>query len=161
MVTVLQIAFQRWGLLIRVEKTKSMTLHVPMPGEEPHTLLDLSSDNQRIEHVNKMKDLRVMVSSGGRPKVEITRRIGQAVTAFDCLEKRGLWKGNAISRRANVKIYKATVLIILNMGGRHLALGLGLMLAYFGHVIGRQFLCWRQWVSRQTFGVRSNIRIDH
>ena len=76
MVTVLQIAFQRWGLLIRVEKTKSMTLHVPMPGEEPHTLLDLSSDNQRIEHVNKMKDLRVMVSSC-RPKGEITRRIGQ------------------------------------------------------------------------------------
>ena len=113
MVTALHLAFQRWGLLISVGKTKSMTVYVPRPGEEPPPTPIIYIGDQRIEHVNKFKYLGQIISSDGKLKGEISRRIGQAYAAFRSLEKKGIWKDKLISRRTKLTIYKVTVLTIL------------------------------------------------
>jgi hypothetical protein len=113
MVTALHLAFQRWGLLISIGKTKSMTVYVPRPGEELPPPLVIYIGNQRIEHVNKFKYLGQIISSDGKLKGEISRRIGQAYTAFRNLEKQGIWKDKTISRRVKLTIYKVTALSIL------------------------------------------------
>jgi hypothetical protein len=105
MVTALHLAFQRWGLLISVGKTKSMTIYVPRLGEEPPPKPIIYVGDQRIEHVNKFKYLGQIISSDGKLKGEISRRIGQAYAAFRSLEKRGIWKEKLISRRTKLTIY--------------------------------------------------------
>jgi hypothetical protein len=113
MVTALHLAFQRWGLFISVGKTKSMTIYVPRPGEEPPPKPIIYIGDQRIEYVNKFKYLGQVISSDGKLQGEISRRIGQAYAAFRSLEKRGIWKDKTISRRTKLTIYKVTVLTIL------------------------------------------------
>jgi hypothetical protein len=113
MVTALHLAFQRWGLLISVGKTKSMTVYVPRPGEEPPPKPIIYIGDQRIEHVDKFKYLGQIISSDGKLKGEISRRIGQAYAAFRSLERRGIWKDKTISRRTKITIYRVTVLTIL------------------------------------------------
>jgi hypothetical protein len=63
--------------------------------------------------VNKFKYLGQIISSDGKLKGEISRRIGQAYAAFRSLERRGIWKDKTISRRTKITIYKVTVLTIL------------------------------------------------
>jgi hypothetical protein len=55
MVTALDLAFRRWGLLRSVGKTKTMTVHVPMPGEGPVAVPEIFIDNQRVEHVQQLE----------------------------------------------------------------------------------------------------------
>ncbi len=45
MVTALDLAFRRWGLLISVGKTKTMTVHVPVPGQGPVVVPEIFIDN--------------------------------------------------------------------------------------------------------------------
>jgi hypothetical protein len=45
MVTALDLAFRRWGLLISVAKTKTMTVHVPMPRQGPVPVPEIFIDN--------------------------------------------------------------------------------------------------------------------
>jgi hypothetical protein len=90
-----------------------MTVYVPRPGEEPPPKPIIYVGDQRIEHVNKFKYLGQIISSDGKLKGEISRRIGQGYAAFRSLEKRGIWKDKLISRRTKLTIYKVTVLTIL------------------------------------------------
>ena len=113
MVTALHLAFQRWGLLISVGKTKSMTVYVPRPGEEPPPKPIIYVGGHRVEHVHKFKYLGQILSSDGKLKGEISRRTGQAYAAFRSLERKGIWKDKLISRRTKLTIYKVTVLTIL------------------------------------------------
>jgi hypothetical protein len=78
MVTAIDAAFQRWGLMISVGKTKAMRIHGPLPGEERAPLPVVFVGDQRIETVRKFKYLGQIVSEDGQMKDEITRRIGLA-----------------------------------------------------------------------------------
>jgi hypothetical protein len=51
MVTALDLASRQWRLLISVAKTKTLTVHVPMPGMAPVAVPENFIDNQRVEHV--------------------------------------------------------------------------------------------------------------
>jgi hypothetical protein len=57
MVTALGLAFRRWGLLLSVAKTTTMTVHVPMPGQGLVAVPEVFTDNQHVEHVQKLKYL--------------------------------------------------------------------------------------------------------
>jgi glutaredoxin len=65
MVTALDSAFRRWGLLISVAKPKMLTVHVPMPGEEPVTVPVIFIGTQRIGHVDKFMYLGQVIASDG------------------------------------------------------------------------------------------------
>jgi hypothetical protein len=49
-ITALDLAFRRWGLLLSVGKTKTMTVHVPMPGQGPVAAPAIFIDNQRVSN---------------------------------------------------------------------------------------------------------------
>ena len=97
MVTALDAAFQRWGLLISVGKTKTLTVYVPRPGEEPVAVPVIFIGTQQVEHVKQFKYLGQIIASDGTVKGEVTRRLGLAYAAFNRLGKQGIWKDKTIS----------------------------------------------------------------
>ncbi len=99
MVTALDLAFRRWGLLISVGKTKTMTVHVPMPGQGPVAVPEIFIDNQRVEHVQQFKYLGHIIASDGKVKRELSRRLAVGYAAFNRLGKQGIWKDRSIRRR--------------------------------------------------------------
>jgi hypothetical protein len=113
MVTALDSAFQRWGLLISVGKTKTLTVYIPRPGEGPVAVPVIFIGTQRVEHVKQFKYLGQIIASDGTVKGEVSRRLGLAYAAFNRLAKQGIWKDKTVSRRTKLTIYKATVLTIL------------------------------------------------
>jgi hypothetical protein len=112
-VTALDSAFRRWGLLISVAKTKTLTVHVPMPGEGPVAVPVIFIGTQRGELVDKFKHLGQVIASDGKIKWEVSRRLGPAHAAFTRVDKRGIWTDKAISRRTKLALYKVTIRTIL------------------------------------------------
>jgi hypothetical protein len=113
MVTALDSAFQRCGLLICVGKTKTLTVYIPRQGEGPVAVPVICIGTQRIEHVKQFKYLGQIIASDWTVKGEVTRRLGLAYAAFNRLGKQGIWKDKKLSTRTKLTIYKATVLTIL------------------------------------------------
>jgi hypothetical protein len=97
MVTALDLAFKRWGLLKSVAKTKTMMVHVPMPGEGPIAVPELFIDNQRVEHVQHFKYLGQIIASDGNDKKEVSLRLALGYAAFR-LGKQGIWRDKLVSR---------------------------------------------------------------
>ncbi len=113
MVTALDSAFRRWGLLISVAKTKTLTVHVSMPGEGTVAVPVIFIGTQRIEHLDKFRYLGQVIASDGKIKGEVSRRLGLAHAAFTRVDKRGIWTDKAISRRTKLALYKVTIRTIL------------------------------------------------
>ncbi len=88
MVTALDSAFQRWGLLISVGKTKTLMVCIPSPGEGPVAVQVIFIGTQRVEHVKPFKYLGQITASDGTVKGEASRRLGLAYAAFIGLSSR-------------------------------------------------------------------------
>jgi hypothetical protein len=99
MVTALDLAFRRWGFLISVGKTKTMTVHVPMPRQGPVAVPEIFIDNQHVEHVQQFKYLGQILASDGKVKREVSRRLALGYAALNRLGKEGIWKDKSTSRR--------------------------------------------------------------
>jgi hypothetical protein len=54
MVTALDLAFRRWGLLTSVAKTKTLTVHVPMTGQGPVPVPESSLTANVLSMCNKL-----------------------------------------------------------------------------------------------------------
>jgi hypothetical protein len=91
MVTALDLAFRRWGLLISVAKIKTMTVHVRMPREGPVEVSAMFRYNQRVGHAGKSKYMGQIIASDGKVKGGVSRRLALAYAAFIKLGKQGIW----------------------------------------------------------------------
>jgi hypothetical protein len=111
MLTILDSAFKRWGLLISVDKTKAMCF-----SKTPSSTPPLKLGNQCIQFVQQFKYLGQIISSNGLLKGEISQRVGKATYAFNQLLMRGIWTDKTIRRKTKLTIYKAIVRSILLYG---------------------------------------------
>jgi hypothetical protein len=82
------IYFPTLGLLKGVGKTKTLTVHVPMPGEGPVAVPLIFNVTQLVEHVDKFKYLGQLIDSNGNVKGEVNRRLLLAYAALIGLASR-------------------------------------------------------------------------
>jgi hypothetical protein len=114
MVTALDLAFRRGGLLINVGKTKTMTVHVPMPGQGLVSVPEIFIDNQHVEHVRQCGySGQIIASEGLIVKREVSRRLALGYAAFNRLGKQGIWEDRSISRRTKLTLYQVIVRTVL------------------------------------------------
>jgi hypothetical protein len=111
MLTILDSAFQRWGLLISVDKTKAMCF-----SKTPCNSPPLKLGDQYVQFVKQFKYFCQILSSNGLLNGEISQRVGKATYAFNQLLGRGIWADKTIRRKTKLTIYKAIVRSILLYG---------------------------------------------
>lgn len=107
--TRLEEAARAYGIEISAEKSKilvSSHKHLPSP--------NITINGQMLEEVKDFKCLGSFVSADGSSTKEIKTRIGIATSAMTRLA--GIWKSNAISFQAKVRLYKSLVLSTLLYG---------------------------------------------
>ena len=97
--TILDSAFQRWGLLISVDKTKAMCF-----SKTPCNSPPLKHGDQYVQLVKQFKYWGQILSSNGSLKGEISQRVGKATFVFNQLLGGGIWTDKAIRRKTKLTI---------------------------------------------------------
>jgi hypothetical protein len=107
MLTELDAAFKRWGLLINVQKTKVMSI------EATGQTRVLQIAGQAIENVATFKYLGQHFSSNGSIRSELTHRVGKAYAIFRALDKQGIWREKLMTKKTKLIFYKTLVRSVL------------------------------------------------
>jgi len=101
MLTELDAAFKRWGLPIKVQKTKVMSI------EAIGQTRVLQIGGQAIENVATFKYLGQ--HSEGSISSELSHRVGKAYAIFRALDKQGIWREKLMTKKTKLIFYKTLV----------------------------------------------------
>ena len=92
----------RWKMKMNWEKTEVMKVGK----ERVHCCVEVG--DRRLESVEVVKYLGVMIGGDGRMEVEIRSRIGKAARVIGVLNE-PVWKRKELSRRTKLRVYNATL----------------------------------------------------
>ena len=107
--TKLDEALTKWEMTMNWEKTEVMKVGK----ERGHCCVEVG--DRKLESVEEVKYLGVMISGDGRMEEEIRSRIGKAARVIGVLNK-PMWKRKELSRRTKLRVYNAIVVPTLMYG---------------------------------------------
>ena len=108
-ITTLDETLRKWEMKMNWEKTEVMKVGK----ERGHYCVEVG--DRKLESVEVVKYLGVMISGDGRMEEEIRSRIGNAARVIGVLNE-PVWKRKELSRRTKLRVYNAIVVPTLMYG---------------------------------------------